>query len=166
MISADDVVSLTDGFDAAGIDYWIGGGWGIDALLGTQTRDHNDLDISVPADQEGLVLTTLEALGFTVSNDWRPVRVALRDAAEREVDVHPIRFRPDGSAWLPSMDGGRFEYPADCFTTGVISGRNVPCLSASQQVAFHRGYALQDKDRADLQALASAGLVETSEAEA
>lgn len=164
MISADDVVSLANAFDAAGIRYWIGGGWGVDALLGTQTRDHDDLDISVPADQETLVVTTLEALGFTVSTDWRPVRVALRDGGGREVDVHPIRFRTDGSAWLPSMDGGRFEYPADCFTAGVIAGRDVPCLSASQQVAFHRGYELQAKDRADLQALATAGLIETPEA--
>ena len=90
MISASDVISLTDRLDDAGIRYWLGGGWGVDALLGTQTRDHDDLDISVSADQEALVLATLGALDFKVSTDWRPVRVALRDAAGREVDVHPI----------------------------------------------------------------------------
>ena len=163
MITADDVISLTDGFDAAGIRYWIGGGWGVDALLGSQTRDHDDLDISVPADQEALVLATLGALEFTVSADWRPIRVALRDAAGREVDVHSIRFRPDGSAWLPGMDGDRFEYQSDSFTSGIIAGRTVPCLSASQQAIFHQGYRLKDKDRSDLDALAAAGLIEMPE---
>lgn len=166
MISADDVIFMAGAFDAAGIRYWIAGGWGVDALLGTQTRSHDDLDISVPSDKEAIVLATLEALEFTVTTDWRPVRIATRDADGREVDVHPIRFRADGSAWLPSVDGGRFEYPADCFTTGVIAGRTVPCLSASQQVAFHRGYELQDKDHADLQALVGAGLIAASEADA
>ncbi len=51
-MSAADAISLTDGFDAAGIRYWIGGGWGVDALLCSQTRDHDDLDIAVPAEQE------------------------------------------------------------------------------------------------------------------
>lgn len=159
MMSAADAVFLADAFDAAGIQYWIGGGWGVDALLGTQSRDHDDLDIAVPAEHEALVLATLEALEFAVTTDWRPVRIALCDPAGREVDVHPIHLRPDGSAWLPGIDGKRFEYSSDCFTSGVIAGRGVPCLSASQQAIFHQGYQLKDKDRADLQALIAAGLI-------
>lgn len=29
----------------AGADVWVGGGWGIDALVGRQTRQHRDLDL-------------------------------------------------------------------------------------------------------------------------
>jgi hypothetical protein len=30
---------------------WIGGGWGVDALVGYQTRGHHNLDLAVDADQ-------------------------------------------------------------------------------------------------------------------
>jgi lincosamide nucleotidyltransferase A/C/D/E len=159
MMTAEDVVSLLDGFEARGVAYWIAGGWGVDALLGVQTREHDDLDIAIPFDHEHAVLAALAASGFSVETDWRPVRVALKHPDGREVDVHPIRFQTDGSAWLPGLDGGRFEYPADCFAMGSIAGRGVPCVSAEQQLVFHQGYELADKDRADLRQLAEAGLI-------
>ena len=31
--------------EADGIDVWLDGGWGVDALLGQQTREHDDLDL-------------------------------------------------------------------------------------------------------------------------
>jgi lincosamide nucleotidyltransferase A/C/D/E len=43
MISADDVLTIDDTLTSAGIEYWIGGWWGVDALLGRQTRDHADM---------------------------------------------------------------------------------------------------------------------------
>lgn len=36
------VLDVLAAFDAGGIDYWVDGGWGIDALLGRQTREHRD----------------------------------------------------------------------------------------------------------------------------
>jgi lincosamide nucleotidyltransferase A/C/D/E len=30
-----------------GIEIWVDGGWGVDALLGEQTRPHKDLDIAI-----------------------------------------------------------------------------------------------------------------------
>ena len=34
------------------IDYWVEGGWGIDTLLGKQTREHRDIDIDFDASAE------------------------------------------------------------------------------------------------------------------
>lgn len=156
-MTEDAVLATLDLLD--GVDLWIGGGWGVDALLGRHTRSHDDLDVSIRADDEPFVMAQLVGAGFEIVTDWRPTRVALRHDGLGEIDIHPIHFEPDGSAWLPALDGSRFEYPAGGFTAGTIAGRVVPCITAELQLAFHLGYELQPKDRADMGALAAAGLV-------
>jgi len=37
---ADHVTEVLDGLDRAGVRYWVGGGWGVVALTGLQTREH------------------------------------------------------------------------------------------------------------------------------
>ncbi len=162
-MTADTVLELLTFLSARGIDVWIGGGWGVDALVGEQTRDHADLDVSIRAEDEATVVGLLEDRGFQVVTDWRPNRAALRHPSHGEVDVHPIHVRPDGSAWLPGLDDTGFEYPADGFTWGTIAGRRVPCITADLQLTFHLGYEPTSKDHADMQSLADAGLVDLPE---
>lgn len=45
MMTGRDVVEILGLLRRAGTEVWVGGGWGIDALLGRQTRDHRDLDL-------------------------------------------------------------------------------------------------------------------------
>jgi lincosamide nucleotidyltransferase A/C/D/E len=139
----------------AGCRCWVAGGWGVDALVGEQTRDHRDLDLAIDARCQADVLTALEGLGYSIETDWRPARVELAAAGSRRVDLHPVRFGPDGVGRQADLDGGHFEYPAGCFTVGRIGGEPVPCLSADQQRRFRRGYALRDADRHDLALLAA-----------
>ncbi|WP_086669018.1 nucleotidyltransferase domain-containing protein [Lentzea kentuckyensis] len=115
-------------------DVWIGGGWGVDALAGRQTRPHDDLDLMHRKDQEPAVLDALAALGFAETLSWRPVRFVLTDPAGREIDLHPLRFSADGSAEQSSLMAEPFRYPAECFVTGTIGGTAVPCLSVAQQL--------------------------------
>jgi lincosamide nucleotidyltransferase A/C/D/E len=42
-----DVTEFYHHMEVLGIKIWIDGGWGVDALLGKQTRTHADLDIVV-----------------------------------------------------------------------------------------------------------------------
>ena len=51
-MSAEDVLAVLGALEAAGIPAWIGGGWGIDALVGEQTRRHDDLDLAFRAEDE------------------------------------------------------------------------------------------------------------------
>ena len=46
-MTATDVISLYTELENLSIAIWIDGGWGVDALLGEQTRPHQDLDIAV-----------------------------------------------------------------------------------------------------------------------
>ena len=46
-MTAADVIDLYSELEHLGIAIWADGGWGVDALLGQQTRTHSDLDIVV-----------------------------------------------------------------------------------------------------------------------
>jgi lincosamide nucleotidyltransferase A/C/D/E len=49
------------------------GGWGVDALVGRQTRPHRDVDID--AAYQAPVLLALYERGYRIETDWRPNRV-------------------------------------------------------------------------------------------
>ncbi|WP_199854624.1 nucleotidyltransferase domain-containing protein [Streptomyces dioscori] len=150
-MTAADVLSVLTVLRAAAVDVWVGGGWGIDALVGEQTREHRDLDLMHREDQEQAVGAALGAAGFAETLDRRPVRFVVTGPHGREIDLHPLVFASDGSAVQASLDPHRpFVYPAPCFVTGTIRGTAVPCLSAEQQVYFHQGYEPADRDRHDM----------------
>jgi lincosamide nucleotidyltransferase A/C/D/E len=148
---AEDVLSVLALLRRAEADVWVGGGWGIDALVGEQTRDHRDLDLMHRQDQEAAVVAALREAGFVESLNCRPIRFVVAAADGREIDLHPLVFGADGSAVQASPEPERpFRYPASCFVTGTIEGTSVPCLSAEQQVCFHQGYEPTDRDRQDM----------------
>ncbi|MFG3091799.1 nucleotidyltransferase domain-containing protein [Streptomyces antibioticus] len=150
-MSPDEVLIILALLRRAGADVWVGGGWGIDALVGEQTRDHRDLDIMHRQDQEATVLAALSSAGYAESLNWRPVRFVMTAPEGREIDLHPLVFSDDGSAVQASPDPQRpFVYPSSCFVTGIIKGTPVPCLSAEQQVYFHQGYEPSQRDRDDM----------------
>lgn len=156
---ADEVHTVLDTLNAAGCPAWIGGGWGVDALVGHQTRPHRDLDLALAADREAAALAALSKLGYVIETDWRPVRVEIVAAGRGRVDLHPVAFDEAGDGHQAGLDGGSFRYPKECFTTGTIAGRQVKCLSVEQQLHFHSGYEPRGIDRADvalLQQLAAA----------
>jgi lincosamide nucleotidyltransferase A/C/D/E len=156
MMDSDSALALLAAIGDAGLDVWVGGGWGIDALLGEQTRPHRDLDLMHRAEQEPRLLDVLGGLGYAETLDWRLARFVMTGPGGRDIDLHPLRFNEDGSAVQSSLDDEQFRYPADCFVTGAIGGRPVPCLSAAQQVYFHQGYEPTERDLADMARLRGA----------
>ena len=50
---AREAAHLIAALTEADVDIWVEGGWGVDALVGVETRTHKDLDLFVPlADSE------------------------------------------------------------------------------------------------------------------
>jgi lincosamide nucleotidyltransferase A/C/D/E len=147
-MTAELVGELLDELDAAAVPWWIAGGWGIDSLVGRQTRDHRDLDLLYPIEHDVQLRRVLTDRGYNPETDWWPVRVEF--AGPSYVDIHPLRFAADGSAVQAGLDGTEFSYPASAFALGQIGGRVVSCLSVAQQRLFHSGYELRDVDRLDL----------------
>jgi lincosamide nucleotidyltransferase A/C/D/E len=146
----DQLVDLLDRLAPVTSALWLGGGWAVDALVGHQTRPHGDADLAVDAPSLPAVLEVLTGDGFAPAEDWLPVRIELAHPDGRRVDLHPLDFRPDGSATQANLPGGEpFRYPAGCTTTGTVAGRPVTCLTVAQQLAFRQGFTPRPQDHHD-----------------
>ena len=145
-----EVFSVLDGLGAAGCRFWLEGGWGVDALVGYQTRPHRDLDVDIDADDEDLALSVLAELGYLVETDWRPNRVELVAPGRGWVDVHPLIMDAEGNARQAALDGGFYQFPRSYFVEGLLDGVPIPCMSPEAQRAFRQGYELRDADKHDL----------------
>jgi lincosamide nucleotidyltransferase A/C/D/E len=131
---------------------WLDGGWGIDALLGAQHRDHDDLDLVAPIDDLDRIVEALGEVGFTVSEDVRPTRVVLADRAGRKVDLHLVRIDAAGNGWQTGAgpDGTDAKYSAGGFTSGWVGGQTVDCIGPDVQLDHHLGYVPTAVDREDV----------------
>ncbi len=149
--SSDEALAVLEALAAAGVTVWVAGGWGVDALVGEQTRPHGDLDLVVPREQSPLAAARLETLGYRLAVDERPTRFVLRGPGGAEVDVHPIELRDDGSALLPGPAGIVFVFPPGSLEgAGCIAGRAVRCLTVQHQLTVHRGYDPRPHDVLDI----------------
>jgi lincosamide nucleotidyltransferase A/C/D/E len=153
-MTPDEVVRLLDAFEAAQVDAWVDGGWGVDALLGEQQRPHDDLDLVVELTDVATVEEVLRRAGYTDKDREAPLSFMVVDSAGRQVDIHPVVFDDHGNG-LYQMDNGKvWTYPADGFRgVGRIGGRQVRCLSPRVQMLVHGGYELSQKDHDEIRAL-------------
>jgi lincosamide nucleotidyltransferase A/C/D/E len=151
MMTAESVVDLYKLAEANEIQVWIDGGWGVDALLRMQTRDHQDLDLAV--DQSGVekLIGLLKAKRYTVYQDELPTRIELRDDDEHRVDLHPLKFDAEGNGLQELQDGTFGTYTSQGLSgTGVIGGEKMRCLSPEIQMLFHSGYTPREHDHHDV----------------
>jgi lincosamide nucleotidyltransferase A/C/D/E len=145
-----EVLGVLAELTEAGCSVWVAGGWGVDALVGRQTRLHRDLDLALDARNETVALRALERRGYRVESDWRPVRVELVAEGRGWVDVHPVVFDATGHGRQADRGGGHFDYPREAFVQGALGGVCVPCLSRDQQLLLHTGYEPRAMDLLDL----------------
>jgi lincosamide nucleotidyltransferase A/C/D/E len=150
---SDEVLAVLGRLAAEGITAWLDGGWGVDALLEEQTREHADLDLVIDRGAVDRLRSSLAADGFEVIRDWLPTAVALCHADGREIDLHPVEMTDDGGGDQIQLDGvKRWHY--DPPTIGRIAGCPVPCSTVATQIRSHLGYDPDDVDVADMEALA------------
>ncbi|MDX6325937.1 MAG: lincosamide nucleotidyltransferase [Nocardioidaceae bacterium] len=147
-----EVLRVLEALEGEDIPTWVGGGWGVDALAGRQTREHRDLDVLVDRLRLDDCLRVLEDLGYVTETDWLPIRVEVASSLGW-VDVHPIAIAADGSAVQAGPDGSTFDYPADAFTVATLAGVEIACISRAHQIAFHLGYEPRPQDEHDLRIL-------------
>jgi lincosamide nucleotidyltransferase A/C/D/E len=153
-MSAVHLVRLLDLFDGAGVTVWLDGGWGVDALLGEQTREHDDVDLVVSIGEVPALFAALEREGYAVAKGELPTCVVLLDDKGRQVDVHPVAFDEQGGGVYAMEEGGTWTYPAEGFEgRGSVLSHEARCLTPEVQVLCHAGYELDENDLADLAAL-------------
>ena len=152
-MKVETVLELLDILGQSQIDWWIDGGWGIDALLGRETRPHDDLDLVVPLQQVNRIREVLGRRGFADAEDELPIRFVLSHPELGRVDFHTVMFDADGGGVQPQPNGATFRYPPEGFVWGVIGDRAVRCISAEVQVLCHLGYEPKEKDMHDMRSL-------------
>ncbi len=151
MMTSEDVLAVMDALSAAGCRVWLDGGWAVDAIIGEETREHDDLDLVGELGAVEAAGQALAPLGYRLETDERPVRVVFAGPGSRGVDLHTVVFDEGGGGVQPQPHGGTFRYPAEGFSgTGTVAGRTMPCLSADVQLACHVGYEPGEKDRHDV----------------
>ena len=126
------------------------GGWGVDALLGEQTRTHEDLDVAVEHKDVPQIWSILEARGYqdVPRDDTRDCNFVLGDDQGHLVDIHSFTFDEQGELIFG------VEYPFDLLQgSGSINGVTVRCITPEWMLKFHSGYALDEKDYHDVKLL-------------
>jgi lincosamide nucleotidyltransferase A/C/D/E len=154
-VTSTDVIALYEALESLGVHIWIDGGWCVDALLGAQSRPHQDLDIAIQQKDVPALRRFLHAREYKdlPRADTRAWNFVVGDEKGREIDVHVIVLDKKGNGIYGPAENGEM-YPAASLTgTGQIEGRTVRCISPEWMVKFHSGYELRNKDFQDVSAL-------------
>jgi lincosamide nucleotidyltransferase A/C/D/E len=133
-----DLLEILEALDQTGVDYWLDGGWGVDALVGEQTRTHADLDLEVDIDHVPRMCDALARRGIRHVRGDLASNFVLGDGERLEVDVHPVRFDEAGNGNYRMENGEDWVFPAEGFTgVGRVGSRTVRCLSPDVQMVDH-----------------------------
>ena len=144
---APDVIQIVKLLSRNDIQVVIDGGWAVDALLGRQTRPHQDLDVAVLHKDVPKIRALLEARGYrdVPRDDTWECNFVLGDGQGRLFDLHSCTFDDAGN----NIFG--VKYPSDSWSgSGSIDGHAVRCISPEWLVKFHTGYPLDEQDYHDV----------------
>jgi lincosamide nucleotidyltransferase A/C/D/E len=153
--TARDVVEVLESLTAADVPWWVAGGWAVDALVGEQTRPHDDVDVMVPLAAAPTVEASLGRLGFARADESElPAFLILRDPRGRQVDLYLVQVDAAGDAWQEhsATKWDRFS-AAELSGTGRIEEITVRCLSPEALFRQFLGYTWGEKAIHDLTAL-------------
>lgn len=149
-MTADDVFWMVKLLEQNQIEVTLDGGWGVDALLGEQTRKHSDLDIVIAYADSPRLKTVLETHGFkdVPRPDTRPINYVLGDEFGHLVDIHTYTLDRENHP-----EHG-LDYPLESLNgKGTILGYPVRCIDVKNMVEFHSGYDLDENDYHDVKVL-------------
>jgi lincosamide nucleotidyltransferase A/C/D/E len=154
-MTSDAVLEFLALMDAASMDVCLDGGWGIDALLQQQTREHRDFDIIIRVEEVPRLVAAARAAGYARQPGGTETNFVLRTESGREVDVHAIVFDERGFGVFALPDGRKWPFPPSAFLGhGRIQSKEVRCLSPEAQVQCHaQGYIPDETDFQDMKRL-------------
>jgi lincosamide nucleotidyltransferase A/C/D/E len=159
-----EAMTLLESIERAAGRIYLVGGWGVDALVGRQTRLHDDLDLAFEArpEAEERILEVLGRWGYQLCEEHLvvdglfPVRRSLRDASGHGIDLLPFRpYVTSDAGGATADDGGVLPtfQPTD-FVAGELRDRGrrlkVQCLRAELQLASRERHDLRPSDHHDI----------------
>lgn len=162
MVTEHDALEIIEMAQRNGISVWLDGGWGVDALLGRQTRKHRDIDLFIELRHGERCMELLREAGFAeVLYDYTTDSHRVwTDRRGRTVDLHLFERSSAGEVVFEGA-----AYPATVFDgVGRIGGKPISCIPPAEQVAFHTGYAHDGDDEHDVRLLCERFGIEVPEA--
>jgi lincosamide nucleotidyltransferase A/C/D/E len=154
-MTSDAVLEFLGLMEASSLDVCLDGGWGVDALLGEQTREHGDLDVIVRVEDAPRLAAVAGAAGYARQPGGTEANFVLKTESGHAVDVHAIAFDGRGFGVFALPDGRKWPFPPSAFRGhGRIRGKEVRCLSPEAQAQCHaQGYTPDQADLQDMQLL-------------
>ena len=153
MVRTEDACEIIRFALQNGIKVYLDGGWGVDALLGKETRIHNDIDLFIELKYYHDFIQMIKQLGFdeVITEYTTDGHTVWKDSKQRIIDLHCFEFTDDGIL-----------YEGDIFPSGTFSGIGkvgditVSCIEPLSQVMFHLGYEHDENDVHDVKLLCEA----------
>lgn len=149
-MEAEDVIAMVTLLNKYHIEVIVDGGWGVDALLGRQTRSHADLDIAIDHENVPKIRRILKLHGYhdIPRDDSHEYNFVMGDENGHILDIHTYHFDESGNL-VKGLD-----YPFDSLNgKGMVGGSPVRCITLDWMVKFHSGYQLDENDYRDVKAL-------------
>lgn len=151
MVSKIDAKQILHFAIDAGIDVFLDGGWGVDALLGQQTRVHNDIDLFVEKKDYPNFIQIIKDKGFyEIKMEYTTnSHTVWKDQNEKIIDLHCFEY----------SENGTIVYAGECFPAETFSGHGrideieAACIEPYSQVMFHLGYEFDENDVHDVMLL-------------
>jgi lincosamide nucleotidyltransferase A/C/D/E len=151
----ESVLALCRTFEAANLDFWIDGGWGVDALLGLQTRPHSDLDLAVHFADLSRFQNALLPLGYqpVVRSENPAWNLVFRHPVDGSVDLHSFVLNDVGEGILGDPSENSMHPTGALDGVGRLGIMQVRCIAALFVLTFRNGFEPRDVDRHDVAAL-------------
>ena len=147
VVTCFDVCEILEMLSEASVKVFLDGGWGVDALIGRETRIHNDIDLFVEKKDYGKAISVITWKGYReVVMDYTTVsHTVWKDDNGRIIDLHCFEYVEDGILY----DG--YTFPSETFSgKGKIGNIEVSCINPEAQVQFHLGYEYDENDVHDV----------------
>jgi len=155
------IAEIRDALAAAGVRWWLFGGWGLDARIRRLTRDHHDIEFWVYHEDAEHTREALVGRSFTVRTTAHP-----EESQEFEKDGVRISsaFLYGEGAVQPACAGrwSDWRFPSNSFDCppGRLGELEVPVMSVEGMLAMkeqfpslRNGRPLRDKDVRDIKLL-------------
>ena len=162
MVSVTDVKQILRLAMEAEIKVFLDGGWGVDALIGYETRTHNDIDIFVEKKDYHKFIQIIKDNGFyEIKMEYTTTsHTVWEDENKRIIDLHCFEY----------TDDDKILYEGNCFPLETFTGRGkvedieVSCVEPYSQVMFHLGYEFDENDMHDVKLLCETFHIEIPDA--
>lgn len=98
MVTCFDVCEILEMLSEASVKVFLDGGWGVDALIGRETRIHNDIDLFVEKKDYCITISVITGKGYreVIMDYTTDSHTVWKDDNGRIIDLHCFEYVEDG----------------------------------------------------------------------